>query len=424
MFVDYVNIKIKAGNGGDGSTHFLRDKFHISGGPDGGNGGRGGNIYFIGDKNQSNLVNFYYKRKYVAENGLNGGGNTSNGKQGEDVYIKVPIGTVVRDKVSNNVIAEIVDTQNPVLVLRGGKGGRGNAFFATSTRQTPNFSETGEIVKEYDVILELKIIADVGLVGLPNVGKSTILSTVSNARPKIANYHFTTLEPNLGVVQCYGKSFVVADIPGLIEGASEGAGLGHEFLRHIERTRMLVHVVDISGIEGTNPIQAFETINNELKMYSEILASKPMIIALNKIDLINDENRHYLQDFYAKYEKDYKIVELSATTKEGVDDLIKLIYSELEKLPAPEYISGSTGVLLDAKDDKTIKITIDETGAFVVEGGKIDNLVRGIVLNDTQSFAYFQKRLKSDGIIDEMKKMGLKDGDEVKIKTISFVYVE
>lgn len=424
MFVDYVNIRIKAGNGGDGSTHYLRDKFHIAGGPDGGNGGRGGHIYFIGDKEQTSLVNFYYKRKYFAENGLKGGGNTSNGKQGEDVIIKVPIGTIIKEKTTNNLIAEIVDTQNPVLVLKGGRGGRGNAFFATSTRQTPNFCEMGEETHEHEVILELKIIADVGLVGFPNVGKSTLLSSVSNAKPKIANYHFTTLEPNLGVVQAYGKNFVVADIPGLIEGASEGAGLGHEFLRHIERTRMLVHVVDISGYEGTNPLEAFEQINLELAKYSEVLANKPMIIALNKVDLINDDNRHFLDEFLAKYGKDYNITQVSGATQYGIQDLINNIVKKLDTVPMPEYISGGTGYLLEDKNKEEITVTVDEDGIFVVEGGKIDSLVRGIVLNDAQSFAYFQKRLRQDGIIELLKENGIQDGDEVRIKNISFEYME
>lgn len=253
MFVDVAKIYIKAGNGGNGSTHFLRDAHHIAGGPDGGNGGRGGHIYFIADESMNNLVDFYYKKKYYAQDGEKGSGKNCNGKIGEDLIIKVPRGTVIKDFATGKVVADIVDTETPVLVLKGGRGGRGNAFFATSTRQTPNFSETGEIVKDYKVTLELKVIADVGLVGLPNVGKSTLLSGVSNANPKIANYHFTTLNPNLGVVKYYEHSFIVADIPGLIEGASEGAGLGIEFLRHIERTRMLVHVVDISGSEGTDP---------------------------------------------------------------------------------------------------------------------------------------------------------------------------
>ena len=424
MFVDYVSIKLKAGNGGDGYKHFLRDKFHVAGGPDGGNGGRGGHIYFIGDKEQTNLSNFYYKRKYVAGNGNMGGANTSNGKQGDDLIIKVPVGTVVRDKTNNQVVAEIVDTQNAVLILKGGKGGRGNAFFASSTRQTPNFCEVGEETKIYDVILELKLIADVGLVGMPNVGKSTILSVVSNARPKIANYHFTTLEPNLGVVQCYDQSFVVADIPGLIEGASEGVGLGHEFLRHIERTRMLVHVVDISGSEGDNPLESYEKINNELLKYSEVLAKKPKIIALNKCDLINDDNKHYLNEFIKKYGKKFTIVQVSAATKQGVDELIKQIYAKLSTIPKPEFVSLLTGYQLDYKDENEVIITIDEDGVFVVEGTKIDSLTRGVSLTDAQSFAYFQKRLRQDGIIDKLKEMGMQDGDEVRIKNFSFEYME
>ena len=259
---------------------------------------------------------------------------------------------------------------------------------------------------------------------MPNVGKSTILSVVSNARPKIANYHFTTLEPNLGVVQCYDQSFVVADIPGLIEGASEGVGLGHEFLRHIERTRMLVHVVDISGSEGDNPLESYEKINNELLKYSEVLAKKPKIIALNKCDLINDDNKHYLNEFVKKYGKKFTIVQVSAATKQGVDELIKQIYAKLSTIPKPEFVSLLTGYQLDYKDENEVIITIDEDGVFVVEGAKIDSLTRGISLTDAQSFAYFQKRLRQDGIIDKLKEMGMQDGDEVRIKNFSFEYME
>lgn len=423
MFVDYAKITIKAGNGGNGSVHFLRDKFHIAGGPDGGNGGPGGSIYFIADKNQSNLVNFYYKRKYVAQDGGNGDGTNCNGKKGEDLIIKVPQGTVIKDMETGNVVADIVDTENPKLVLRGGKGGRGNAFFATPTRQSPAFSETGEECKEFKVVLELKIIADVGLVGLPNAGKSSLLASISNANPKIANYHFTTLEPNLGVVKYYDESFVVADIPGLIEGASSGAGLGHDFLRHIERTRMLIHVVDISGFEGDDPLKSFGIINNELKTYSEKLAETPMLVALNKTDLLFDENMHYLQDFKDKYGKLYEIVEISAISNKGIQELIDKTAKELRKLPKPNF-EDYEGYVLDERDTTSVSVDIDENGVYVVSGGKIDELVRGIVLDDMQSFAYFQKRLENDGIIELLHEAGAKDGDEVRIKDITFTMVD
>ena len=419
MFVDYAKITIKAGNGGDGSAHFLRDAHHVAGGPDGGNGGKGGDVYFVADPQVSNLVDFYYTRKYVAGNGGNGGGQNCNGKRGEDIFIKVPKGTVVKDE-KGNVIADIMGTE-PVKVLRGGKGGRGNTFYATATRQTPNFAQTGEIVKTYQVILELKIIADVGLVGLPNVGKSTILSCVSNAKPKIANYHFTTLNPNLGVVKYKEKSFVVADIPGLIEGASDGAGLGHKFLRHIERTRMLVHVVDISGIEGTDPVESFNLINEELKKYSEKLASKKMIIALNKCDLLPPDSTA-IEDFKSQF-PDYTVVTLSAATMRGTEDLIREILKVLNTLPV-EIAIEEGGYILDERDVTSINVEVNEDGVYVVSGGKIDDLVRGIVLTDTQSFAYFQKRLKKDGIMDKIKEAGAKEGDDVMINNIMFTIVE
>ena len=422
MFVDVAKIYIKAGNGGNGSTHFLRDAHHIAGGPDGGNGGRGGHIYFIADESMNNLVDFYYKKKYFAQDGEKGGGKNCNGKIGEDLIIKVPRGTVIKDVATGKIVADIIDTQTPVLVLKGGRGGRGNAFFATSTRQTPNFSETGEIVKDYKVTLELKVIADVGLVGLPNVGKSTILTGVSNATPKIANYHFTTLNPNLGVVKYYEHSFIVADIPGLIEGASEGAGLGIEFLRHIERTRMLVHVIDISGSEGTDPYESFVKINEELGKYSELLLEKKQVIALNKCDLLEDDSK--VEEFKNKVGKNYPIVKISAATTQGLDELIKVIYDTLKDIPIPEPIQADEDFELDKRDYTSINVTRDVDGSFVVSGGKIDELIRGIVLSDTQSFAYFQKRLKNDGVIDMLKEKGAKEGDTIKIKDIIFEMVD
>lgn len=423
MFVDYAKITIKAGNGGNGAVHFLRDKHHIAGGPDGGNGGVGGSVYFVADTNQSNLVNFYYTKKYTANNGADGGGTNCNGKKGEDLIIKVPKGTVIKDEATGNVVADIMDTEKPVRILRGGKGGRGNAFFATPTRQTPAFSETGEECKEYKVVLELKVIADVGLVGLPNAGKSSLLAGISNANPKIANYHFTTLEPNLGVVKYYDNSFVVADIPGLIEGASQGAGLGHDFLRHIERTRMLVHVVDISGIEGNNPLDAFELINNELKMYNENLSKKPMIVALNKTDLLTDDNIHYLREFMDKYGKDFTIMKISAITTDGIKELIDEVYKVLKDLPK-ESLYDDANFVLDERDTTSLEIVKINQGVYEVKGGMIDELVRGIVLDDMQSFAYFQKRLEADGILDKLREAGAEDGDEVRIKDIVFNILE
>ena len=422
MFVDVAKIYIKAGNGGNGSTHFLRDAHHIAGGPDGGNGGRGGHIYFVADNSMNNLVDFYYKKKYYAQDGEKGSGKNCNGKIGEDLIIKVPRGTVIKDCATGKVVADIIDTEVPVLVLKGGRGGRGNAFFATSTRQTPNFSETGEIVKDYKVTLELKVIADVGLVGLPNVGKSTILMGVSNATPKIANYHFTTLNPNLGVVKYYEHSFIVADIPGLIEGASEGAGLGITFLRHIERTRMLVHVIDISASEGNDPYESFVKINNELANYSSMLSEKKQIIALNKCDLLEDESK--IEEFKAKVGPNYPIVTLSAATTSGLDNLIKTIFENLKDIPPVSAVEIDEDFELDKRDYTSINVTRDDDGTFIVSGGKIDELVRCVVLSDTQSFAYFQKRLKNDGIIDMLKEKGAQEGDQIKIKDIIFEMVD
>ena len=421
MFVDYVKIDIKAGDGGNGCTSFYRDKMNPAGGPDGGNGGKGGDVVVCLDKSASSLVNFYYTRKFVAENGQMGMGNNRTGKNGEDIYLKLPLGTVVKDAESGRVILEVLD-DTPITILTGGAGGRGNSKFATSTRQAPGFSETGEKTKKYSVILELKTIADVGLVGFPNVGKSTILSVISQAKPKIANYHFTTLSPNIGVVKHYDTSFVVADIPGLIEGASDGAGLGHEFLRHIERTRLLVHVVDASGIEGRNPLDDFETINNELSSYSKKLAGLKQIIALNKMDItpnIDDVERQ----FNEKY-PEIKTVKISSATRAGINELISTMAKCLQDMPQEERGRTELNFVLDERDTTSIEITRNDAGAFIVSGGYIDNLARGIVLEDSVSLTYFQKRLRDDGVIDMLKEKGLKDGSLVIMGNIEFEYYD
>ena len=421
MFVDYVKIDIKAGDGGNGCTSFYRDKMNPAGGPDGGNGGKGGDVVVCLDKSASSLVNFYYTRKFVAENGQMGMGNNRTGKNGEDIYLKLPLGTVVKDAESGRVILEVLD-DTPITILTGGAGGRGNSKFATSTRQAPGFSETGEKTKKYSVILELKTIADVGLVGFPNVGKSTILSVISQAKPKIANYHFTTLSPNIGVVKHYDTSFVVADIPGLIEGASDGAGLGHEFLRHIERTRLLVHVVDASGIEGRNPLDDFETINNELSSYSKKLAGLKQIIALNKMDItpnIDDVERQ----FNEKY-PEIKTVKISSATRAGINELISTMAKCLQDMPQEERGRTELNFVLDERDTTSIEITRNDAGAFIVSGGYIDNLARGIVLEDSVSLTYFQKRLRDDGVIDMLKAKGLKDGNLVIMGNIEFEYYD
>lgn len=422
MFIDYIKIDIKAGDGGNGCRSFYRDKNNPAGGPDGGNGGKGGDIIVVADDSSRSLVDFYYKRHFVAENGQMGMGNNKTGKNGENLVLKMPLGTVIKDAKTGFVVADISSKDACVTILRGGAGGRGNAKFATSTRQAPNFYETGEKVKKYEVILELKMIADVGLVGFPNVGKSTILSVVSAAKPKIADYHFTTLSPNIGVVKFHDKSFVMADIPGLIEGASEGAGLGHEFLRHIERTRLLVHVVDASGVEGRNPLEDFEIINKELCSYSSYLSSLKQIIALNKADITPN-----IEDVEAEFKKkypNYEIVKISAATRQGVDELLACVQNNLSLLPIEETEKTAVRYILDERDTTSVDITRNDAGAFIVSGGYVDHISRGIVLDDSVSFAYFQKRLREDGIIDLLKKKGLKSGNVVIMGEIEFEYMD
>ena len=420
MFVDYVKIDIKAGDGGNGCTSFYRDKMNPAGGPDGGNGGKGGDVIVCLDKSASSLVNFYYTRKFVAENGQMGMGNNRTGKNGEDIYLKLPLGTVIKDAESGRIVLEVLD-DTPVTILTGGAGGRGNSRFATSTRQAPGFSETGEKTKKYSVILELKTIADVGLVGFPNVGKSTILSVISEAKPKIANYHFTTLSPNIGVVKYYDTSFVVADIPGLIEGASEGAGLGHEFLRHIERTRLIVHVIDISESEGRNAIEDYKIINNELTAYSKKLATLPQIIALNKCDILGD-NKTKIEEFKKAY-PDKIIIPISAITNMDIEVLIKTIHQELSKLPKSEPVPIEE-YDFDKRDTISLNIEKLSDGTFEVSGGLIDEILRGIVFENSESMAYFQKRLKNEGIIDKLKEKGAVEGSTIRIGNIEFEYLD
>ena len=425
MFLDVAKIKIQAGNGGDGAVSFHRTKLTMNGGPDGGNGGKGGDVYFVAKNDLNTLYSFKFKTKFKAEDGQNGGKQLCSGKDGEDLFISVPCGTIIRDPLSNKILADLVEENKPIKILSGGGGGRGNNFYATPTRQAPHFAQTGEKTKMFEVVLELKTIADVGLVGYPNVGKSTLLSTISNAKPKIANYHFTTLTPNLGVVNFYDKNFVVADIPGLIEGASKGIGLGHEFLRHIERVRIIVHMIDISGIEGRDPYQDYVNINKELKNYSEKLAKLPQIIALTKIDLINEDKlKLNVNNFKEKLKTDViKIVEISSITGKGINDLKTEIYKMLEKIPKNNDEEFEKYVI-DERDKTSLNISIEEDGSFRISGGLIDNMIRGIVLNDMESFAYFQRRLKQDGILDLLRNKGAKDGDTIKIKDIEFVYTD
>ncbi len=422
MFIDKVKIYIKAGNGGKGAISFRREKGIPNGGPDGGNGGRGGNIVFRATRELNNLVNFRFHSHFRAENGDAGSSNNKIGKSGKDLIILVPQGTIIKDAETGKVIADLFYLDKDYVILKGGDGGKGNCFFKSPTRQAPHFSQTGEITKEYAIYLELKTIADVGLIGYPNVGKSTILSVISNAKPKIANYQFTTLSPNLGVVNYYEHSFVVADIPGLIEGASEGQGLGHEFLRHIERTRILVHVIDISSEDGRNPYQDYITINDELSKFNEKLAQLPQIVVLNKIDKIRDyfvvdEFKHLLNN------KKIKVICISAIIKENIQELIKTIWQELEKLP-PQVPVDIEEFGFDKKDLNAIDIKKISKGVFELSGGFIDNISRGIVVNDYESLSYFWKRLKNDGVIDMLKQNGLKDGDTVRIGKVDFEYIE
>ena len=358
MFTDYVKIIAKAGNGGDGAVSFRREKYVAAGGPDGGDGGRGGNVYFEVDPDTNTLIDFRYQKKFKAENGKNGEGANRYGRSGEDLTIKVPIGTIVKDAQTGKVLADLSEKGQKELILQGGRGGKGNSHFATSTRQAPRFSQEGEKCEEKELILELKLLADVGLIGFPNVGKSTLLSVVTDATPKIADYHFTTLEPNLGVVKGeYGDSFVIADIPGIIEGASQGVGLGIQFLRHIERTRLLLHVIDVSGTEGRNPVKDFEIINEELKKYSEKLSKRKQIIVANKVDSMQDENLYLELEKMAK-EKGLEIYKISAATKQGVKELLVRVSEVLKTLPKEDLIEIEEikkVYTLEDKEDITVK---------------------------------------------------------------------
>lgn len=414
MFTDYVKIIAKAGNGGNGAISFRREKYVAAGGPDGGDGGKGGDIYFEVDPDSNTLIDFRYNKKFKAENGKNGEGAHKYGKSGEDLAIKVPIGTIIRDAKTNKVLADLSEPAQKELLLAGGRGGKGNSHFATSTRQAPRFAQDGEKGEEKELILELKLLADVGLIGFPNVGKSTFLSMTTSATPKIADYHFTTLEPNLGVVKTdYGDSFVIADIPGIIEGASEGTGLGLQFLRHIERTRLLLHVIDVSGSEGRNPVQDFHTINEELKKYSEKLSKRKQIIVANKIDVMQDENLYNELEKVAK-ENNMEIFKISAATGEGVSELIKHVAEVLKTLPKEDLIEIEDRKVYTLEDKDEYTIT-KEDGMFVVRGEAVERIMRRVNIEDNESLYYFQKSLDNLGVNQKLKEMGIKEGDIVKI---------
>ena len=414
MFTDYVKIYAKAGNGGNGAISFRREKYVAAGGPDGGDGGKGGDIYFEVDPDSNTLIDFRYSKKFKAESGKNGEGGHRYGKSGQDLYIKVPIGTIVRDANTNEILADLSEPGQKALILKGGRGGKGNAHFATSTRQAPRFAQDGENGEERELILELKLLADVGLIGFPNVGKSTFLSMTTSATPKIADYHFTTLEPNLGVVKTdYGDSFVIADIPGIIEGASGGTGLGLQFLRHIERTRLLLHVIDVSGSEGRNPVDDFYTINNELKNYSEKLSKRKQIIVANKIDIMQDESLYKDLEKVAK-ENDMEIFKISAATNQGVSELIKHVAEVLKTLPKENLVEIKDRKVYILKDDDEYTIN-KEDGMFVIRGEAVERVMRRVNIADNESLYYFQRSLDELGVNQKLKEMGVKEGDIVKI---------
>ena len=416
MFTDYAKIYASAGKGGNGAVSFRREKYIAAGGPDGGDGGKGGDIYFEVDPDSNTLIDFRYKKKFKAENGNNGEGAHKYGKSGEDLYIKVPIGTIVKDAKTNEILADLSEKGQKELVLRGGRGGKGNSHFATATRQAPRFAQGGEEGEEKELILELKLLADVGLIGYPSVGKSTILSIVTAATPKIADYPFTTLVPNLGVVKPeYGESFVIADIPGLIEGASEGVGLGTEFLRHIERTRLLLHVIDVSGLSGRDPIEDYYVINKELEKYSEKLAKRKQIIVANKIDSMQDPEIYEKLEKLAK-ENNQELFKISAATGEGIKELMIEVSKILKTLPKEILIekTENTKIYTLEKEEEPYTI-VKEDDMFIVDGPAIRELMRKVNMEDNESLYYFQKKLNELGVNEKLKQAGVQEGDTVKV---------
>lgn len=420
MFIDKATITIISGNGGNGCKSMKAFSGKPNGGPDGGDGGKGGDVIFKVAPDKNNLIDFKFAQHFRAENGENGGSNLCYGKGGKDVVIYVPKGTVIKDKESGAIIADMFYDDSEKVVLKGGRGGKGNVKFATPTRKAPQFAQLGEKGMTKQVVLELKTIADVGFVGFPNVGKSTLLSVITNAKPKIANYHFTTLTPNLGAITIHDKSFVLADIPGLIEGAAEGAGLGHDFLRHVERTRLIVHVVDISGIEGRDPYEDYVAIRKELQDFSEELYERPEIIVANKTD--SDFDGQNLNEFRKKI-GNKTVIPISALTRSGLKELIEAMYAELIKLDELKPIEHEE-FEYERGDGSDYEISRDDDGAFEISGTYIDNLARNVVLDNPQSLAYFQKSLRMSGIISALRKRGAKDGDTIRILDIEFDFID
>lgn len=422
MFVDRVKIHVKGGNGGNGMVSFFRAKYITHGGPDGGDGGRGGDVIFVGDESMGTLMDFRYKRMFKAGNGQDGSKRNCFGKDGESVVIKVPVGTVIREAESGKIMADITKHGEEKILIHGGKGGKGNQHFATPTRQAPRYAEPGRVAKEYDVILELKLIADVGLIGFPNVGKSTLLSMVTNANPKIANYHFTTLAPNLGVVEGrYGDSFVLADIPGLVEGASEGVGLGHAFLRHVERTKVFIHVVDAAGVEGDDPVENVRKINQELEAYNPELMKRPQVIAANKTDIPgSEENVERLKEAYEK--EGFEVFPISAATNKGLDELLTKVAEILKNYPEDivfeEEYEEYDEVAVD-QEPFTIEI---EDEVYVVRGVGVEKMIGYTNIDTEKGFAFFQRYLKEKGIIEALEEKGIQEGDTVRIYDMEFEF--
>ncbi len=420
MFVDTAKIRIKAGDGGNGAVTFHREKYVNAGGPDGGDGGKGGNVVFVGDTNISSLIDFKYRKRYIAENGKNGSGKNCTGKSAPDLVIKVPVGTLIRDAQTGRILADISDKE-PQIVAKGGKGGWGNSHFASSTRQIPKFAKPGFPGEEFEVTLELKLLADVGLVGFPNVGKSTLISVVSAAKPEIANYPFTTLTPVLGVVRMEeGNSFVMADIPGLIEGASEGVGLGHDFLRHVERCRLILHIIDIASMDGRDPIEDYKQINLELEKFNPELAKRPQIVALNKADASIEEMSDEFKEF-AK-EEGFEPFVISAATGEGVKELINAVAAELAKLPPVVRYEKEELTREEITTKQEFQIHIED-GIYVVEAPWLMHALGYVDLEDYESLQYFQRVLRLSGIIDKLEEMGINEGDIVSILDIEFEFM-
>lgn len=423
MFVDKVKIFVRSGKGGDGHVSFRREKYVPNGGPDGGDGGRGGHIIFEVDPGCNTLMKFRHQRHYKAKDGENGGKKRCHGKDAEDMIIKVPQGTVIREAETGHVIADLHAVGQREIIFRGGKGGRGNQHFATATRQAPRYAEKGKSAREYWLTLELKMIADVGLVGFPNVGKSTLLSMVSNAQPKIANYHFTTLAPNLGVVtNQYGKQFVMADIPGLIEGAAEGVGLGHDFLRHVERTKVLLHVVDAAGTEGRDPVQDIYTIQNEINLYNpDILKDKPQIIAANKIDVGGCEEN--IEKLKAEFEpQGIKVLPISAAANDNLQELLKDVAELLETVPDQTIVFEPEFEEISLMSNEPFTVEEVQEGYFVVQGNGIERMLGYTAIDTEQGFAFFQRYLREKGIIAALEEAGIAEGDTVNIYDLEFDY--